>query len=198
KRALQDEQNELLDRLRRERGRPEAEQLLAPLSAQVTDWADVLEPAVDQAYGAGRASQSEHEAGAVTAPRRLVSGLAEVLVTPLRERLVSTLEAAADVPGPELEAELSTRVGARYREWRAQELEYRVGDVLAAAYARGVYDAAPEGSQLRWIPAQVGQCPDADDNALERTARGSNFPTGQPFPPAHPGCRCLIAVADTD
>ncbi|MGQ0804998.1 MAG: DivIVA domain-containing protein [Actinomycetota bacterium] len=198
KRALQDEQNELLDRLRRERGGTGAEQLLAPLSAQVTDWADVLEPAVNEAYGAGRGSQTADEGQAESAPRRLVSGLAEVLVTPLRERLVSTLDSVEGVAGSDLEAELSTRVGARYREWRAQELEYRVGDVLAAAYARGVYDAAPEGSQLRWIPAQVGQCPDADDNALEPTTRGSNFPTGQPFPPAHPGCRCLIAVADTD
>ncbi|MBA2325083.1 MAG: DivIVA domain-containing protein [Actinobacteria bacterium] len=197
KRALQDEQNELLDRLRRERGRTNAEQLLAPLSAQVTDWADVLEPAVDEAYGAGRGSQTADEQHTESAPRRLVSGLAEVLVTPLRERLVSTL-GSAEGDGAELEAELSARVGARYREWRAQELEYRVGDVLAAAYARGVYDAAPEGSQLRWVPAQVGQCPDADDNALEPTTRGSTFPTGQPLPPAHPGCRCLIAVADTD
>jgi DivIVA domain-containing protein len=198
KRALQDEQNELLDRLRRERGRPEVDRLLAPLSAQVTDWADVLEPAVEQAYGAGRSSQSGAEAGAATAPRRLVSGLAEVLVTPLRERLVSTLDAVSGDTGPELEAELSTRIGARYREWRSQELDSRVGDVLAAAYARGVYDAAPDGTQLRWVPAEVGKCPDADDNALEPTVRGANFPTGQPFPPAHPGCRCLIAVTDAD
>jgi len=38
--------------------------------------------------------------------------------------------------------------------------------------------------------------PDADDNALEPTRRGQSFPTGQPFPPAHPGCRCLLAVVD--
>lgn len=197
KRALQDEQNELLDRLRRQPGTASAaagapEQVLAPLSVQVTDWADVLEPAVDEAYGAGHAVQEPGGApSAARAPRRLVSGLAEVLVTPLRERLLTTLDA---VPGDD-GTELASRVGARYREWRSQELAFRVGDVLAAAYARGVYDAAPEGARLQWISA-ASRCPDCDDNALEPTARGAAFPTGQPFPPAHPGCRCLVAVAE--
>ena len=194
KRALQDEQNVLLDRLRRQRGSASGENLLVPLSVQVTDWADVLEPSVDEAYSAGRGSQLPSGPDGVRVPRRLVSGLAEVVVRPLRDRLSSSIDAAPGEPGPERESELSTRVGARYREWRAQELELRVGDVLAAAYARGVYDIAPEDAQLRWIPAESGRCPDCDDNALEPTARGAKFPTGQALPPAHPGCRCLIAV----
>jgi hypothetical protein len=44
------------------------------------------------------------------------------------------------------------------------------------------------------VPALVGKCPDCDDNALEPTVKGSDFPTGQPHPPAHPGCRCLLVV----
>ena len=192
KRALQDEQNELLDRLRRQKkGRGAAEELLIPLSVQVTDWADVLEPTVDEAYGAGRSS--EEGATSTGAPRRLVSGLAELLVTPLRERLQSTVD-AVPADAPERVAELTSHVGARYREWRSQELESRVGDLLATAYTRGVYDAAPEGALLRWVPAAATQCPDCDDNALEPTPRGAPFPTGQPFPPAHPGCRCLVVV----
>jgi DivIVA domain-containing protein len=192
KRALQDEQNELLDRLRRQKkGRGAAEELLIPLSVQVTDWADVLEPTVDEAYGAGRSS--EEGATGTGAPRRLVSGLAELLVTPLRERLQSTVD-AVPADAAERVAELTSHVGARYREWRSQELESRVGDLLATAYTRGVYDAAPEGALLRWVPAAATQCPDCDDNALEPTPRGAPFPTGQPFPPAHPGCRCLVVV----
>jgi DivIVA domain-containing protein len=194
KRALQDEQNELLDRLRRQKkGRGTAEDLLPPLSVQVTDWADVLEPMVDAAYGAGRSvEEGETSTGA---PRRLVSGLAELLVTPLRERLQSTLDAVPS-DAPERVAELTSHVGARYREWRSQELDTRVGDLLATAYTRGVYDAAPEGALLRWVPAAATQCPDCDDNALEPTPRGAPFPTGQPFPPAHPGCRCLVVVVE--
>jgi hypothetical protein len=67
-----------------------------------------------------------------------------------------------------------------------------VGDTLAAAWALGVYDGAARGTTLRWVPTVVGTCPDCDDNALEPTVRGENFPTGQPHPPAHPGCRCLL------
>jgi hypothetical protein len=38
-----------------------------------------------------------------------------------------------------------------------------------------------------------GPCPDCDDNALAGpTPRGEVFPTGQPHPPAHAGCRCLL------
>ena len=48
---------------------------------------------------------------------------------------------------------------------------------------------------LRWVPAEVEQCPDADDNALEPTCKGRPFPTGQSCPPAHAGCRCLVVPA---
>src|SRR6266540_2035400 len=101
--------------------------------------------------------------------------------------------AVLDQPDAEPDV-IAQRIGARYREWKGEELDSRIGDLLAAVYARGVYDAAPEGSKLRWVPAEQGQCPDADDNALEPTRRGERFPTGQQFPPAHPGCRCLLAV----
>jgi len=69
-----------------------------------------------------------------------------------------------------------------------------VGDTLAAAWALGVYDGVPEDTMLRWVPTVEGNCPDCDDNALEPTRRSQMFPTGQPHPPAHPGCRCLLVV----
>jgi hypothetical protein len=106
-----------------------------------------------------------------------------------------TAEGPYDSPA-ELQAALSPAVSARYREWRTRDLEGLVADLLATAYARGAFDAAPSGATLRWVPAEVGQCPDADDNALEPTVKGQNFPTGQPYPPAHPGCRCLVVPSD--
>ena len=96
----------------------------------------------------------------------------------------------------ELHAALGPAISARYREWRARDLDGLLGDLLAAAYARGAFDATPSGARLRWVPAEVGQCPDADDNALEPTVKGQPFPTGQPYPPAHPGCRCLVVPSD--
>jgi hypothetical protein len=195
KRLLQDEHNELLDSVRRIRGRVEASRILPDPENQHVAWSAVLEPTIDEAYSVGRALTGRGRRPA-RAPRRLVAELAAGLITPLRERLTVAIEAVvADGPyesQAELHAALGPVVSARYREWRSDDLEGLLGDLLGAAYARGAYDAAPSGARLRWVPAEVGQCPDADDNALEPTVKGQCFPTGQPYPPAHPGCRCLI------
>jgi DivIVA domain-containing protein len=192
KRVLQNEQNEILDGLRRQRGRPAPDMLLPPLAQQVTAWSEVLSPAIVEAYVAARTAASPKDDPVTDAPQRMVTGMVEVLVTPLRDRLLAAVdETLGDDANPDV---IAHRIGARYREWKGEELDNRIRDLLAAVYARGVYDAAPEGVRLRWVPAEQGQCPDADDNALEPTRRGERFPTGQQFPPAHPGCRCLLAV----
>jgi DivIVA domain-containing protein len=192
KRALQDEQNDVLDGLRRQRGKIDVGRVLPALDDQLARWAHVLQPAVDDAYAAGAATVSP--GGSRTAPGALLTELAASVVTPLRDRVTGSLGSLETSTPADTEIVIAQRVGARYREWRGQDLEGVLGDALAVAYARGVYDAAPEGAMLRWIPAEVGKCADADDNALEPTARGGKFPTGQPFPPAHPGCRCLLAI----
>jgi hypothetical protein len=117
----------------------------------------------------------------------MVDGLAATMVERLHERLVDAIDGAGDD-----DTSVTQRLGARYREFKGQELDAIVGDTLAAAWALGVYDAAPKGATLHWVAAVEGQCPDCDDNALEPTVKGEAFPTGQPHPPAHPGCRCLL------
>jgi hypothetical protein len=114
------------------------------------------------------------------------------MVEPWRQRLVTAIDGAADDQDA-----ITERLGARYREYRGRELEDSLGDALAAAWARGQFAAVPDGTLLRWVPAEVGRCPDCDDNALEPTARNAEFPTGQLFPPAHPGCRCFLARAES-
>jgi DivIVA domain-containing protein len=193
KRALQDEQNDLLDGLRRQRGKIDTGKVLPAVDDQVARWAHVLQPAVDTAYSAGAATV-EGAAGAGAAPRALLTELSTAVVTPLRERLGSSLEQIDARTPADTEIAIAQSLGARYREWRGEQLEGVLGDALAAAWSRGVFDAAPDGARLRWVPAVVGKCPDCDDNALEPTVKGSEFPTGQPHPPAHPGCRCLLVV----
>ena len=205
KRAVQDEQNDVLDGLRRQRGKIDVGKVLPPTEEQLTRWAHVLQPSVDLAYAAGAAtmgSDSDSDSGsgsgsgsAAAVPGALLTELATTVVTPLRTRLDSSLESIDAKSPADVEIAIAQRLGARYREWRGQDLEEVLGDVLAAAYARGAYDAAPEGAQLRWVAARVGKCPDCDDNALEPTTRGEDFPTGQAHPPAHPGCRCLVVLA---
>jgi DivIVA domain-containing protein len=190
KRALQDEQNDVLDGLRRQRGKIDLAKVLPTKEEQLTRWAHVLQPSVDQAYSLGAAS-AEGSVGAT--PRALLTELAEAAVSPLRDRLASSLDSVEARTPADMEIAVAQRLGARYREWRGQELENVLGDALAVAYSRGVYDAVPDGTRLRWIPSHEGKCPDCDDNSLEPTVKGGEFPTGQKFPPAHPGCRCLLA-----
>ncbi|MFO7591997.1 MAG: hypothetical protein R6X23_14080 [Acidimicrobiia bacterium] len=201
KRLLQDEQNSLLDAVRRARGRYEPARLLPEHEHQREAWVSILTPSMDAAFLGGRAASGK--TGRVTgAPARVVGHALSVVVTQLRERLAATIESVV-AEGPyesplELQRALGTAIGARYREWKSAELEARLRDAACAAYARGSYEAAGAGAHLRWVPADPGRCPDCDDNALEPTIKGSPFPTGQSHPPAHPGCRCLVVPIDRE
>ncbi len=189
KRRAQDDQNTLLDAVRRHKGRPHADQVLPDLDGVLQAWGDVLHDAVDGAYAAGRTVSG----GSVEdAPSDLVREAAEALVVPLRERVMVAIDAGeeGDTGG------LVERIGARYREWKNQSLESSLQEALAFCWSRGVYDAAPDNAVLWWVPSEEGRCSDCDDNGLEPTVKGKLFPTGQAFPPAHPGCRCLLAPAE--
>ena len=69
---------------------------------------------------------------------------------------------------------------------------------VLAAFTHGLFDAAPSATGFRWIVDDGGTpCPDAEDNALQgEVAKGDPFPTGDMYPPAHPGCRCLIVPVE--
>jgi hypothetical protein len=186
KRVAQDDQNALLDAVRRHKGRPTSAQVLRGDDVVLDAWGDVLRSALDDAYGAGREAAGSERAAA---PEDVLRNSAAAIALPLRERLVVAIDDldAGDTSG------LVERIGARYREWKNQQLERTLGDVMVAAWSRGVYDGSPDGATLQWIPLAEGRCADCDDNALEPTVKGAAFPTGQLHPPAHPGCRCLLA-----
>jgi DivIVA domain-containing protein len=181
KRAAQDEQNRVLDALRRQKGRPRAEAVLPDLDTQLKAWQEALGESVAAAYGAS---------GAGSAPDARVTELVRTVVVPLRERLVAAIDSGdAD--------EVTERVNARYREWKSQQLEAAVLDSLAAAYATGSFDAANDDDTVQWVLAEDGCCADCADNTLETVRKGAAFPTGSLHPPAHEGCRCTVAVVAT-
>jgi DivIVA domain-containing protein len=191
KRAAQDDQNALLDAVRRHKGRPSAAQVLRDDETLTASWTAVLHDALGDAYRAGRVAAGDENATAAV-PESLLREASESNARPLRERLAVAID---DVDEGDTSG-LVERIGARYREWKNQQLDETLGDVIVVAWSRGVYDATPDGSVMQWIPLVEGRCSDCDDNALEPTAKGNSFPTGQAHPPAHPGCRCLLAPAD--
>jgi len=203
KRALQDDQNEALDRLRNLRGRPTPEAVLPPLAAQVARFQGVARPFVATAASLGAGFLDEHPlAGGAAREAPVPAGvpvdelageLASAIALPLRERLERAL---ADGSAGDTGA-LGEPLGAAYREWKTQRVERLAADHANAAFVRGALASAGPELKLRWVvDDEGGPCPDCDDNALAGpTARGEVFPTGQPHPPAHAGCRCILVPA---
>ena len=190
KRALQDEQNDALDRLRTTRG-VRSEAVLPPAKEAEERLRQLVRPLLEDAARAGSASAPFGPVAVAVAD--LATELTEELDGGLRGRLVRALNDAAT---EDLEvAGVSERISAVYREWKMQRIEGAARHFLAKAWCRGAFLATPEGTRQRWVVDDDGPCPDCDDNALNGpTPRGEPFPTGQLHPPAHPGCRCLLVT----
>jgi hypothetical protein len=192
KRVLQDEQNEILDRLRRIRGRGRPDDALPAPGDQAGRYRDA---AVAPLTDAARIGASLNGVGDVDVPaRQWAQDLADELVSGLRDRISRSLAAVGESAE---ENEAADSLGAAYRQWKTERVEQIARHHLAVAFNGGVLAAVPAGSALRWVFGDSGPCPDCDDNALAGpTTRGDAYPTGQPHPPAHAGCGCLLVAVD--
>jgi len=191
KRALQDDQNDILDRVRA--GGGWGPQVLAPADEHERRYVSAaLEQLTDAARsGATFAGGKPDDAPAVD----VVAGeLAAAIVVPLRRRL-DLAGGSVDVGD---DSALIEHVGAAFRDWKGARVERLAGDEALAAFSQASLAAAPAETAWQWIVDDGGtQCPDCDDNALAGPLRrGESFPTGHRSPPAHAGCRCLLAPAE--
>ena len=163
KRALQDEQNDLLDTLRNVRGRPTADRY-CPGATPHGRFVKAGRPMLDHAAKAGAAFAMAPSAG-MSRPRR---GPAELddLAAQLPPRPSSSFlplrrleQAFADGQDDDA-ATLADSLGAAYREWKTQRIERTAADHVAGAFARGAFAATPEGTGSRWLVDDVdGPCP---------------------------------------
>jgi len=199
KRTLQDDQNDLLDRVRSSSRHPQAEPL-PPEADHEARFAAAAESILGEAFERGSefarsalpgVSGGDSGAGETQSVAR---ALAADLVGDLRIRLGR----AVAEPGFD-EAGLADLVGSAYRSWKGARIEGLAMDHLVAAFERGVLASVPSDARLVWVvDDDGGPCPDCDDNGLAgATPAGSEYPTGQRHPPAHPGCRCLLVPALT-
>jgi DivIVA domain-containing protein len=191
KRALTDDQNDVLDRMRASKS-----WTTVVLEAEDDHRGRYLVASGEQLLEAARAGASFAGAKPDEAPAvdDLAAELAAAIVVPLRRRLEG--DEARDATD---EAALVEHVGAAFRDWKGARIERLAGDEAISAFSRAVLSATDDDMALRWVVDDDGsQCPDCDDNALAGAVpKGEEFPTGHLHPPAHAGCRCLLAPADT-
>jgi hypothetical protein len=192
KRALQDEQNLVLDRLRSVRGMLNADSALGSEADHLASYVTIVEPALADAARAGAAVAGKPQEVPAHLVATVANDLALELVLPLRRRLDERLHEAAAVGDDQITA--SDRVSSAYREVKTQRAGRLAEDWLAAAWAVGVHAATPAGTAGTWASDPDHPCcTDCDDNGLAGgVPAGSAFPTGHLHPPAHPGCRCVV------
>ena len=203
KRAFADDQNRILDRIRVSPG-ASLDDLVGPEDEHLQGYRDAVRGQLEDAYGAGVALIRElaSPAGAPGSRRgsgrvgrtgsgmhqavgTIVDELAASVVSLLRNRLLGSGEGQPD--------DARSLVGAAFREWRGERLERLAQDAARGALCEGIL-AAGEPKVLWVLDPEGGACPDCDDNSLSDPVEpGEAFPTGHRRPPAHPGCRCLLA-----
>jgi DivIVA domain-containing protein len=180
KRALGDDQNRLLDRIR---SSPtlSGEELLGPEEEHRAVFERAVHAQLGEAYAAGAAYGGAPTTSDDGTVEESTTGLAHVVVTMLRRQI-------EDDGG-----DLGDQVSAAYREWRGERVQRVSGDYATQAFSAGVV-AAGADQKLRWIVTSSTGCSDCEDNALAGAVSAREaFPTGHAHPPAHSGCRCLVA-----
>ena len=199
KRTLQDDQNDLLDRLRSRHFQWSAD--ILPADPEHSDsYSTAALPHLVQAAQAGASFVgSESTLGPLTEEMTTVAhDLAETVLAPLRRRLSE----GEHLHGAD-ESVVAEHVGSAFREWKGERIERLAGDYVVAAFSVGSLAGSKRKKNLlvEWIAAAATgdePCPDCEDNMLNGPQRpGGEFPTGHAHPPAHPGCRCLLAPSAT-
>ena len=196
KRELQDEQSELLDRMRGIGPSLTADGLLPAVDNQVGRYAGASVSHLQSAaqLGARLAAEEVEDPRPATIDVTAVGErLAAALVEPLRRRLEGLVHDLGEEDDREA---LTEAISAAYRDVKMHRIDGVAIDGVCGGFGRGWWEAVPEGTPLRWVASDAdGACADCFDNTLAGSVpRGTAFPTGELFPPAHEGCRCMLTV----
>jgi hypothetical protein len=197
KRLLQEDQNDLLDRIRRHRGRGTFEDDIFPAAVQVERFVEGMRPALEPAFMAGRNAGGGIPIG--ESPDVVGALVAKQVVAPLRRdlgRMVEPRLAAGDTA-----TTVSERAGDVYRVWKGVRTELLGEGLVYAAFHHGLLDAWREahGPGKRWLfSPEEADCP--RDTCRTNAAAGvvavdTSFPSGHLAPPAHGGCTCTVVAA---
>lgn len=184
KRALQDDQNVMIERLRGVSGLVTTE--FEDELVQRQRYHEAAVGALGDAVAAGAKFAASENVDATGATDTLVASecaedLAVTIVVALRKRILAD--------GHE---DGSERANAAYKEWRGARVERLCADTARRAFNAGVL-AASAGLSVRFLVAPTDAPCDAcrHDAASSTRIAGIAFPSGQTHPPLHAGCACI-------
>lgn len=189
KRALADDQSDVLDRVRQAKKTISLDDL-PPVERQVLAFLDAV---TDSLHGAARAGAEaagdSTGAGIDEAVGELVERLANAVAKPLRARVERSITGVGGDKEEVLEP-----IRANYRDARSNDVPQLADDSLAEAFAIGVYGAMANNTKVVWIADPRHEpSPDCHDNTLAGPVKKPKpFPTGLKLPLGGPGCRCLV------
>ena len=196
KRALADEQNEVLDILRGKLPVKTLDAIVGPKADHSARMLEALEASLKAAALAGAKSLSK--ASDKDLQKMVASQMAAInefviatVVAPLRERLSRSISQAAGD-----NAELTSLVRLVYREWKNQHVDTQIDNIAQTSFGRGAFAALTPGVKVCWkVDPNGPACADAEDNSLAGFVNaGEAFPTGHTHAPAHAGCRCALVL----
>ncbi len=192
RRALNDDQSDVLDRLRAGRRSIETSELPA-FGDQIDRYLTPLRRSLGEVAQAGVAA-GDHSDLTPRALDNLVRQLAKFIVDQVR---IPTIEAVRLAEDDDREKILEP-IRAVYRDFRNGALPGLAEDALYEAFAIGLYDSIEPAERLAWlIDPRTDPDPVCEINAATtEVVKGSVFPSGHARPLAMPGCRCLVVSAD--
>ena len=198
KRVLQDDQNELLDRLRTTKGK-DASALIGPLDHLVIRYLEVLGPFVGVVNSHSRDFyatfiNSDHGVafGITDEPSDEMHLIAKDLSQELAEEVTSRIDRVMIRDASDEDSTLTSHLGAAFRALKADYVETLVKDFVSSLVNTWLLTCT-DVKKVRWMRTLTPGCSDCEDNELEGSVdSGSEFPTGSFAPPAHIGCECLL------
>ena len=199
KRELSDEQNEMLDAVRRDPSAPASQLLVDPedhveryVNAASATLSDAALAASELLPAAARRGPDGPRVGGLA--RDVAAELAAELVAPLRVRVEASFAEVGRADDPDID--LGETVRADYREWRTQRVDPLVTRAVVTAMNRGVLASLEPEADVRWLVVGGDRaCELCGGNAeAAGVTAGDAFPSGHVAPPIHDGCRCLLVV----
>ena len=188
KRALQDDQNIMIDRLRGVHG-----MITDQMGDENEQRSRYVAAATESIRAAAKAGVAFSTTVAGVSGDLAGFGAVDECATDLGITLALALRKRVQADGND---DGSERANAAYKEWRGARVERLCGDIGRRAFNVGVI-AACEGTQVRMVISPSDDPCDACklDASSGMHLAGQNFPSGQPHPPLHAGCSCAVVPA---